>query len=235
MNRPKVICHILSSLDGRIEGGFFALPDTMALAGKYARIRSDYNPDAIINGATTCAEIFADGYIESLTHTEKKFTREDHIVLTDLNKFAVCIDTQGTLKWIGNTAQRGGTTHHIVQILTENVSDDYITHLRENNISYLFAGKDKLNIPLALEKLKQKLGVNTALLCGGGAINWSFLQADCIDELSLVIAPAAEGERNTATVFDRSEYFGGVPKDFILTEAKRVNPNGVWLKYKPNK
>ena len=31
MNRPKVICHILSSLDGRIDGDFFMLPDDVWL------------------------------------------------------------------------------------------------------------------------------------------------------------------------------------------------------------
>ena len=66
MNRPKVICHILSSLDGRIDGDFFTLPETMALGRKYGQIRKDYNPDAILNGAITCAEIFADGYIDLL-------------------------------------------------------------------------------------------------------------------------------------------------------------------------
>lgn len=58
MNRPKVICHILSSLDGRIDGDFFMLPETMELSRKYGQIRKDYNPDAILNGATTCSEIF---------------------------------------------------------------------------------------------------------------------------------------------------------------------------------
>ena len=34
----------------------------MALSRKYGQIRKEYNPDAILNGAITCADIFADGY-----------------------------------------------------------------------------------------------------------------------------------------------------------------------------
>ncbi len=34
----------------------------MALGRKYGQIRKEYNPDAILNGAITCADIFADGY-----------------------------------------------------------------------------------------------------------------------------------------------------------------------------
>ena len=120
-------------------------------------------------------------------------------------------------------------------MLTESVGDNYIAHLRENNISYIFAGKAKLDIPLALQKLNDLFPINSVMLSGGGAINWSFLQAGCIDELSLLIAPATDGLRDTATTFDRSSFMAdGVPVGFILKEAKRVRPDGVWLTYEPN-
>ena len=40
---------------------------------------------------------------------------------------------------------------------------------------------------------------------------------------------------DTATTFDRSSFMAdGVPVGFILKEAKRVRPDGVWLIYEPN-
>ena len=40
---------------------------------------------------------------------------------------------------------------------------------------------------------------------------------------------------DTATTFDRSPFMAdGVPVGFILKEAKRVRPDGVWLIYEPN-
>lgn len=234
MNRPKVICHILSSLDGRIDGDFFMLPETMELSRKYGQIRKDYNPDAILNGATTCAEIFADGYIDSLPDSDIRHERTDYIA-AKAKKYAVCVDTNGTLKWNSNTVTRGGESYHVIQVLTESVSDNYIAHLRENNISYIFAGKAKLDIPLALKKLKDFFSINSVMLSGGGAINWSFLQTGCIDELSLLIAPATDGLRDTATTFDHSVFLsGGVPVGFTLKDAKRIQPDGVWLIYEPN-
>ena len=236
MNRPRVICHILSSLDGRIDGDFFMLPETMELSRRYAQIRKEYNCDAILNGATTCVEIFADGYIESLPKCDERFDCADEIAQIDLTKYAVCVDTKGTLLWNSNTATRGGEEYHIVQILTEDISDAYIAHLRENGISYLFAGKDALDIPLMLQKLYEKLNIRTLMLSGGGAINWSFLQAGCIDELSLIVAPVTDGLTDAATTFDRSPFMSdGIPVSFTLKEAKRINNNGVWLKYTPNK
>ena len=121
-------------------------------------------------------------------------------------------------------------------MLTESVGDNYIAHLRENRISYIFAGKAKLYIPLALQKLKDLFSINSVMLSGGGAINWSFLQAGCIDELSLLLAPATDGLRDTATTFDRSVFLsGGVPVGFTLKDAKCIQPDGVWLKYEPRK
>ena len=234
MNRPKVICHILSSLDGRIDGDVFMLPETMALGRKYGQIRKDYNPDAILNGATTCAEVFADGYIDSLPDSDIRYERTDYIA-AKAKKYAVCVDTNGTLKWNGNTVTRGGESYHVIQMLTDSVGDNYIAHLRKNNISYIFAGKDALDIPLALHKLKDLFSINTVMLSGGGAINWSFLQAGCIDELSLIIAPATDGLRDTATTFDRSSFMAdGVPVRFTLKETKCIHPDGVWLTYEPN-
>lgn len=234
MNRPKVICHILSSLDGRIDGDFFMLPETMALGRKYGQIRKDYNPDAILNGATTCAEIFADGYIDSLPDLDIRYERTDYIA-AKAKKYAVCIDTNGMLKWNGNTVTRGGESYHVIQVLTESVGDNYIAHLRKNNISYIFAGGSALDIPLALHKLKDLFSINSVMLSGGGAINWSFLQAGCIDELSLLLAPATDGLRDTATTFDRSPFMAdGVPVNFTLKESKCIHPDGVWLTYIPN-
>ena len=59
MNRPKIICHILQSVDGNIDGSFFSLPETMPALQEFARIREEYACDAVISGATTASEIYA--------------------------------------------------------------------------------------------------------------------------------------------------------------------------------
>lgn len=46
MNRPYVICHILSSLDGRINGPFMAQETARSLGSEYGKIRTGMNADA---------------------------------------------------------------------------------------------------------------------------------------------------------------------------------------------
>lgn len=57
-------------------------------------------------------------------------------------------------------------------------------------MSYIIAGKDTLDCQLAAQKLYEYFGIEMMLICGGGIINWTFLQQDVVDELSLLLAPA---------------------------------------------
>ena len=53
-------------------------------------------------------------------------------------------------------------------------------------------------------------------------MNWSFLQAECMDELSIVLAPAVSAEPEAA-LFDSSRFLpAGEAKGFQLIEAKAL-------------
>ena len=95
---------------------------------------------------------------------------------------------------------------HVITVLQENVSDAYIAHLRHAGVSYVFAGKDSLDLPLAVRKLKEQFGIEKMLLSGGGIVDWAFLQAGLIDEISLVIPPVIDGGTGLASAFDDSAF-----------------------------
>ena len=46
MNRPYMICHILSALNGKISGSFMGTESSRFMGGEYARIRTAYQADA---------------------------------------------------------------------------------------------------------------------------------------------------------------------------------------------
>ena len=52
-DRPYVICHMQSSIDGRISGKFFFTPAAEAVYESDNDIRKSYRADAIMNGAVT--------------------------------------------------------------------------------------------------------------------------------------------------------------------------------------
>ena len=87
-------------------------------------------------------------------------------------------------------------------MLTEQVPDAHLEALRAEGLSYLFAGKQELDLSLLLETLNRELGVKRLLLEGGGKANGSFLRAGLVDELSLTIVPAVDGAKGAPHVFD---------------------------------
>ena len=82
-NRPYIICHMLSSIDGRIKGEFFSLPETGIAAQVTSRIRETYHCDGALNGTVTAAEIYARGYVKDLPDTAEEWPREDWIAPHD--------------------------------------------------------------------------------------------------------------------------------------------------------
>lgn len=54
-NRPYIICHMLSSIDGRISGDFFRLSELQPARFAFGRIRSEFDCDGILYGTVTAA------------------------------------------------------------------------------------------------------------------------------------------------------------------------------------
>lgn len=233
MNRPKIICHILQSVDGNIDGSFFSRPETMPALQEFARIREEYACDAIISGAATAAEIYANNTADELPEVNETYPRTDWQA-AKADKYAVIIDGEGVIHWESGMVERRDDKMHVVTILQENASDTYIAHLRQAGVSYVFAGKDSLDLPLAVRKLKEQFGIEKMLLSGGGIVDWAFLQAGLINEISLVIPPVIDGGIRLASAFDDSTFaVTHCPTGLALKDAQRLVGNVLWLRYIP--
>lgn len=91
-----------------------------------------------------------------------------------------------------------------------------------------------LDPALLMKKLHDLLHIDRLMICGGGIVDYAFLQAGLIDERSLVIVPLTDGSVNVATVFDRSPHVHkSSPIAFTLLKAKALPGDGVWLRYQP--
>lgn len=231
MNRPKIICHILQSVDGNIGGSFFSQPETMPALREFSRIREEYACDAVISGATTASEIYASIITDNLPEVQETYPRSDWQA-AKADKYAVIIDGEGKIRWQSGMVERRSDKIHIITILQENVSDAYIAHLRQASVSYVFAGKDSLDLPLAVRKLKEHFGIKKMLLSGGGIVDWAFLQAGLIDEISLVIPPVIDGGIGLASAFGDSVFAENhSSKALSLIDVQRLDGGCIWLRY----
>lgn len=143
--------------------------------------------------------------------------------------YAVACDRYGRLGWkdsliIDPDPGYGGS--HIIEVVTEEVKDEYLAYLREKGVSYIFGGKHDLDIKLVLEKLYKEFGIKKLLLEGGSIINGAFIKADVIDEISLVVVPI------TAKTNDKPLFFESDLRNFRLEKCEKVQDNIVYLNYK---
>ncbi|MDE1992488.1 MAG: dihydrofolate reductase family protein [Rhizobiaceae bacterium] len=196
--KPHVILHMGSSIDGRIVPRHWPEDMTAELSGLYERVHESLNGDAWIVGRVTMAD-FAEGDPNPAV-ADQVFPRTGWKAPgADTGPYAIAVDQGGKLHL--NIGRINGDP--IIMILVETVSDDHLAELRRDGISYIFAGRDDIDLPLAVERLGEEFGVKRLLLEGGGGINGAFLSAGLIDEISLLILPVADGGADMPTTFDR--------------------------------
>lgn len=233
--KPFVVCHMLASLDGKIDGAFFGMPETAPALKAYGDLRGFYGCPATLYGTTTMLGGYADGRVGAFPTGGDMPLKEDWVNPTGkaLGNFIVSVDPVGELAFSAFTIEKKGRpAAHVIEVLTEQASPAYLAYLQEQGISYIFAGKRRLNCILLLEKLQEIFGIDKLMVAGGGITNWSFLQEDLIDELSLVIAPVADGSAQAVSIFERADFLDkNAPKAFLLKDVKALEGNVLWLRY----
>jgi len=107
-----------------------------------------------------------------------------------------------------------------------------LAHLQRIGLSYIFAGKDKVDLRVALEKLRSVFGIEKLLLEGGGNINGSFLNEGLIDEYHQLLLPMVDGRRDVVGVFEIDEEVRKAPCTLMkLKRVKQLENDVLWLTY----
>jgi 2,5-diamino-6-(ribosylamino)-4(3H)-pyrimidinone 5'-phosphate reductase len=231
MKRPRVICHMIGSIDGRIATDDWPLSDEGRR--QYELVHASYAPDGWLCGRVTMEQHFAQR-TRSDADVAREYSgnarRDDYRAPGDHDSFAFIADSHGRLVWEENEIDGD----HIVVLLSELVSTEYLELLRERGVSYLLAGHPEVDLRSALEKIAAQYGVRTLLLEGGGRINGAMLSAGLVDEVSLLIAPVVDGRMGTPAVFDvaRGDIALHGPHRLALEFVERRADDVLWLRYR---
>ena len=149
----------------------------------------------------------------------------------DAKYYFVSYDSKGTLAYqtnVKNTAAwaKDGTVMmcQYLEVLSDEVSNEYLHYCQEKRISYIFAGKNKIDIRTSLVKLKKLFGIDKLVLQGGPTIDGAFISDDLIDAISIIIVPCT-GEGGE-TLFKPSKYV-----EFKLIEFQQLSNSNIWLHY----
>ncbi|WP_033165278.1 dihydrofolate reductase family protein [Clostridium sp. KNHs205] len=234
MERPYIICHMVTSLDGKVTGSFLEKSEYAPLLEDYYRIHREYGADGFLCGRVTMEGSFPQPPDPSVHYNGPVIAREDYIA-EKASFYAVSIDPHGRQWWNNRVIldpDEGYNGAHIIEVLTEAVPDAFLAHLRDKGVSYLFSGRDGLNLPLITEKLRKLFGIEKLLLEGGGIVNASFQQEKLIDEISLVVVPAIEPAKEAKALFQTGAYPGDLTTESMkLSKTTQLEDGGLWLVY----
>lgn len=222
MKRPHILCHMMTSLDGRIDCAMTEhLPGVQEY---YATLDALQAPSRVSGRVTAALEMARPGVFQPKDPTS--LGREAFSKKVTAPGYEIITDTKGTLLW-----DRPAPDERPLLILTsEAVSREYLAYLDSQNISWIACGREHIDLPRACALLAAEFGVERMAVVGGGAINAGFLRAGLLDEVSLLIGAGIDGRGGMAAVFD------GSPMDYPVTPlklegVKAFDSGAVWLRY----
>ena len=221
--RPHIICHMLSSVDGRIDGSTLR---AVMNDGEYEATGATLSGDAWICGRTTMQQHFAEDE-PFVPASNAPAGPHPVFVARRAKSYAVSVDTLGKLNWSGGDLDGD----HLICVVSERAPKDYLAMLREKGISYVVAGPSSVDLAKAVAELGEQFGIRTLLLEGGGHINGAFLEAGLVDELSLLVVPAIDGRHGIPTVFDGVDPSRNVAVPLKLKSVERRGRDTIWLRY----
>lgn len=208
--KPKIICHMMSSVDGRLIGDRWSKPfdgtEQDELYKCYYEVSKALGSRAWMIGSNTIRQDFE---VDIFDYEKYEPAKEFKPFIGKRETADTCIvfDSKGKIIY----AEDNLNGDNIIVVLGETVSDEYLAHLREKSISYIFAGKNGYDLDRALTLLNAEFGYEELLLDGGGVLNGIFLKAGLIDELSLLIYPGVDGLSGIPSIFEYRGNAGELP------------------------
>ncbi len=228
MHRPYIICHMVTSIDGKVTGEFLSRPECEAAIDVYYEMNRAYQAQGsggFICGRITMEGSFTGGWYPDLSEYQPVEKRLGHYMnfwlddVTDDTYFAIAFDPKGKLGWRSHVIEDSDPGYggaRIIEVLTQQVDGRYLSYLQDKGIPYFFAGETDIDVGLALQILRDHLTPGFYVLEGGSIINGHFLRADCVDEISLVQAPMT-ADQDAKPLFMKGDVF-----DFELTEVTQI-------------
>lgn len=215
---------MMTSVDGRIDCPMVGQLSTDEYYIALDRLGSCSKLSGRITSALECTAVREEAEAES----GKAIGQESVHIAKESEEYTIVVDTYGKLRWQSDEADG----HPVLCIVSEKVSETYLEALRRQGISWIAAGKERIDLPRAMELLHEHFGIERLAVVGGGHICGGFLEAGLVDEVSIMVAPGIDGREGETAVFDGVNNPGGTPFRLKLQSVEQWETDIVWLRYR---
>lgn len=223
MKKPYIVCHMMMSVDGRIDCGM-----TVKIAGSneyYETLNALHTPTSLSGRVTAQLEMAEPGEFTAKNPADVA-GKECFSKKRAASGYQVVVDTRGTLLWRDDR----NSDSPLIVVMSEAVSNEYLAYLDSLDISWIVCGEKHIDLRRAAELLLTEFGVERMVIVGGGTINAAFLDAGLLDEISILLGPGIDGRHGMTSTFD------GLPMDrepvnLKLTSVQSYADGAVWLRY----
>lgn len=139
MKKPYIICHMMMSVDGRIDCGM-----TVKIAGsnEYYETLNALDVPTNLSGRVTAQLELADPGVFTAKNPTEIVGKEGFSKKRSANGYQVVADTNGTLLWHND---RNGDSPLIVIMSTE-ITKEYLAYLDSLHISWIVCGEKHINL-----------------------------------------------------------------------------------------
>jgi 2,5-diamino-6-(ribosylamino)-4(3H)-pyrimidinone 5'-phosphate reductase len=220
--KPHIICHMMASVDGRID---CAMTSKIKGVNEYYKTLDALDAPTTVSGRITATlEMAEKGFYMPKDNTAIGKTAFHKTANAD--GYTVIADNKGRLKF--NGAEIDGKP--LLLIVSEKAPKEYLSYLEHLGISWISCGKERTDMKQAVEIMNSEFGVERMVVVGGPHINGAFLSLGLLDEVSVLYGPAIDGRDGMPGVFD------GLPKNaepfqLRLKSVEQYSDGAVWMRY----
>jgi 2,5-diamino-6-(ribosylamino)-4(3H)-pyrimidinone 5'-phosphate reductase len=251
MERPYLIVHTVASADGRVSLGpdrtaFDDVADerwqaiwgsTESLEGERRALIARYKPQVLLEGSGSIVK--EGGRLRELpppgpddTDLHEDYLPRSVVDAPDHLGWLAMVDGRGRVR-SGMKEFPGWEGWRTLHLASHTTPREYLAFLRRNEIPYLVAGHEHVDLARIMAKLRSLLGVTSVISTAGSRLNGALLRAGLVDEVSLVLLPALVGGFKTPTLFWSDELRASEwPTRLELVSVESDNGGRVRLRYR---
>ncbi|MDQ0374735.1 RibD family protein [Cellulomonas humilata] len=231
--RPRVVLSVTATVDGRVSLGreerlldddvdrrwrSIWPPDVEELLARRATAIERLQPTAVLEGSGTFVAGTA-GPVE-LPDTDGQAWTD--FVPHRTPKWFVVVDGRGRVPW----SHKGDAITSLLVLVSRSTPSTYLAHLRREEIPYLVVGTARVDLELALIRLREVLGVECVVAESGGGLNGALLDAGLVDELHVLTVPGLVGGLSTPSIMDGPERRPGTSPIALRATHVEVGSHG---------